>query len=161
LIGDSPTPNINLDPVYVGPPGANARPVVAAGGPPGPRVRLVTREPATPPPAGAEPRVRKVEPGPEPLRGPVAETPLPTPLPYKTADGDEVTVIIPPNVAEAMARHAEESGRRDTEVGGFLVGTVERVHRTDAQVREAAEPTGYLVTVTDVLKLNTRQSSSS
>jgi proteasome lid subunit RPN8/RPN11 len=51
-----------------------------------------------------------------------------------------------------MANHAKMSRRKIIEVGGILIGTVERVYAINTQ-DAIAGPIGYLVTVTDIVEM--------
>lgn len=143
-------------------------PLDSAQSPPQPpRIRIVA------PTAGEEsPRddVRdppSPAPSPERPRAVVAlDTHPPTLLQFvvhdeKTASRSEVTVLIPAEIREALVNHAEESGRRLVEVGGFLLGKVERVSIMNHQSLEPDGPVGYLVAVTDVYRIKSKNASVS
>src|SRR5262249_10191351 len=121
--------------------------------PPAPRIRVVVQaEPAPPRPVAPErPRHR-------PPEAAVPRIPL---LSYECASGQAVQVVIPPALARKLSQHAEESARRQVEVGGFLLGTVEQLVRLGPEGAPAGGPGGYRVTVTDLVPVRSPSSSLS
>ncbi|HEY1191094.1 MAG TPA: ubiquitin-conjugating enzyme E2 [Gemmata sp.] len=118
--------------------------------PPRQGIRLLPPSPPPPVPAaasapalaGARPELASTRPGLS-----VGFTALVT---YELRDTTRVEVVIPQVACAGMVEHAKESNRREVEVAGFLMGTLERVPGRDADHPDLR------VTVTDVLRARSR-----